>query len=101
MSCGRRLSTLSAQLNSREIADSEEILTVVGPPEYDFMFDLVVDPDCADSERIGEYRRAELERLASEWADDEGLSADAQDTLLQWVANLPWQDGRITFEWRD
>ena len=80
--------------------DIEETLAVVGPPEYGFLFDLVVDPDCADSERSREYRRAELERLASEWADDEGISADAQDALLQWVANLPWQNGRITFEWR-
>ena len=74
--------------------DIEETLAVVGPPEYGFLFDLVVDPDCADSERSREYRRAELERLASEWADDEGISADAQDALLQWVANLPWQDSR-------
>ena len=81
--------------------DIEETLVVVGPPEYDFLFDLVVDPDCADSERSTEYRRAELERLASEWADDEGISAEGRDTLLRWVANLPWQDGRITFEWSD
>ena len=74
--------------------DIEEALAVVGPLEYGFLFDLVVDPDCADSERSREYRRAELERLASEWADDEGISADAQDALLQWLANLPWQDSR-------
>ena len=81
--------------------DIEETLAVAGPPEYDFMFDLVVDPDCADVKRIREYRRDELERLASEWAEDEGLDAEGRDTLLRWVANLPWQDGRITFEWRD
>ncbi len=79
--------------------DIEETLAVVGPPDYDFLFDLVVDPDCADSERIREYRRAELERLASAWADDEGLDSEGRDTLLRWVANLPWQNGRITFEW--
>ena len=81
--------------------DIEETLAVVGPPEYDFVFDLVVDPDCADSERSREYSRAELERLASAWANDEGLNTEAQHKLIQWVANLPWQDGRITFEWRD
>ena len=81
--------------------DIEETLAVVGPPEHDFVFDLVVDPDCDDVKRIREYRRDELERLASEWAEDEGLDAEGRDTLLRWVANLPWQDGRITFEWRD
>jgi hypothetical protein len=34
--------------------DIEETLAVVGPPDYDFLFDLVVDPDCADCEHNGE-----------------------------------------------
>ena len=90
--------------------DISATLAVSGPPLYDFLFDLVVDPDCdclpfrCDAwPGDGQFRfgRADLDAHAHQWAADENLSWPDRATLLISLDNLPWRNDQIVFYWGD
>ena len=85
-------------------------LAVNEPPLYDFLFDLVVDPDCdalplglCSCPDDGRYRfnHAELDARAHRWAADERLDWSQRAALFLGIYNLPWQDDEIVFYWGD
>ena len=75
---------------------------------YDFLFDLVVDPTCADptGNHVGcqctgffRFDRAELDSLALEWASEENLTWPDRVGLLLKLDKLPWDRDVIDFYW--
>ena len=91
--------------HSLEIAAT---LAVSEPALYDFLFDLVVDPDCGsllpgccscpDDGRF-RYGRAELDGRAHRWAADERLDWPQRAALFLGIYNLPWRDDELVFYW--
>lgn len=85
------------------LADSRPLL-------FDFLFDLVIDPNCngvpgASCLWCGHdafcFDRDELDSFALEWASDEDLPWPDRVALLLSLDQLPWQDERVTFYWSD
>ena len=85
-------------------------LAVSEPPLYDFLFDLVVDPDCGSllpgccscpDDGCHHFGHAELDARAHRWAVDERLDWPQQVALFLGIYNLPWQDDEIVFYWGD
>ena len=86
------------------------VLAVSGSPLYDFLFDMVVDPEC-DGRPFGcsgwpedgchRFGRAELDARAHRWAADERLDWPQRAALFLGIYNLPWQDDEIAFYWGD
>ena len=84
------------------------VLAVSEPPLYDFLFDLVVDPDCGGlaagccscpEDGHYHYHRAELDACAHQWAGEEQLDWSQRAALILSIYNLPWQDDEIVFYW--
>ena len=82
------------------------ILAVSEPPLYDFLFDLVVDPDCGGlaagcclcpEDGRFRYDRAELDACAHQWAADEQLDWSQRAVFFLSIYNLPWQKDEIEF----
>ena len=80
------------------------------PPLYDFLFDLVVDPDCGGlaagcflcpKHDCFRYDRAELDARAHQWTSDEQLDWSQRAALFLGIYNLPWQDDEVVFYWGD
>ena len=93
------------------LAGSLEIaatLAVSEPPLYDFLFDLVVDPDCGGvvtgcclcpEDGLYRYHRADLDDRAHQWAADEQLDWPQRAALFLGIYNLSWQDDEVVFYW--
>ena len=84
------------------------VLAVSEPPLYDFLFDLVVDPDCGGlaagcclcpEDGHHHYERAKLDTRAHRWAAAEQLDWSQRAALFLGIYNLPWQDDAIVFYW--
>ncbi len=84
------------------------VLAASEPPLYDFLFDLVVDPDCGSlaagccmcpEDGCFHYARVELDAHANQWAADEQLDWSQRAALILSIYNLPWQDDEIVFYW--
>ncbi len=90
--------------------DIAAVLAVSEPPLYDFLFDLVVDPECGTESIIcnawnGDepclFRRDELDSLALKWASEENLPWPERVALLLNLDKFPWRDDQIIFYWAD
>lgn len=88
--------------------DIATVLAVAQPPLFDFLFDLLVDPDCGVVDGLCEFAtgecdisfcRNELDALADAWACDENLAWPDRAALLLSLDKLPWHNDRITFYW--
>ncbi len=81
------------------------------PPIYDFLFDLMLDPDTGyeydpwesddtwggswDNNGLYEFSRVGLRKRANNWANRKGLGQAEKAKLRRWIRNLPWQDDYI------
>ena len=90
--------------------DISAVLAVFEPPLYDFLFDLVVDPDCGDplcdccpwfQDDGFCFKQADLDACAHRWANDENLPWPDRAALLLQLDKLPWHNGEIVFYWGD
>ena len=90
--------------------DIPAALSAYRPPLCDFLFDLVVDPDCDDPLYGGcpwfrgdgfRFNRASLDAHAHQWAADENLPWSDRAGLLIQLNNLPWRNDEIVFYWGD
>ena len=84
------------------------VLAVSDPPLYDFLFDLVVDPECGDlvcdccpwfEDGGFRFNRADLDAQAHQWAASEKLDWPQRAALFLGIYNLPWEDDEIVFYW--
>lgn len=88
-----------------------EYLERPGQPIYNFLFDLMLDPDTSrgdnpwdadtwggswDNNGLYEFSRVGLRRRANNWANHKGLGQAEKAKLRRWIRNLPWQDDLIT-----
>ena len=90
--------------------DLSDFLAIAEPPLFDFLFDLLVDPDYVpwlpwryawpEGNRFP-LERSALDEQAHEWAADEDLPWPERAQLLLQLDNLPWENDRVVFYWGD
>lgn len=83
-----------------------------GPPVYDFLFDLLLNPFTGKSDDpwddddtwggswnsngLYEFSRVGLRKRANNWANQKGLGQSEKAKLRRWIRSLPWQGDLIT-----
>lgn len=80
-------------------------------PVYDFLFDLLLDPDTGleesadgddtwggswENHGLYEFSKDGLQGRADNWARHRNLNPVENADLRQWISDLPWEADRVT-----